>query len=179
MATGKRPIKDTKDPAVAWAEKLWERLHSSLLDSQKTIVEIIAARAWEPLGYESFSKAWVDKMSGIAIASELLPHVVYELLDEGLPAAEVASAVKGVGPGFVERLKEQKDSGVPVEKAAMTVVRRHRRKLPGQPSHLHIEVDSATLKRWQRIARQYGVTVQEVALPAIAAAFEELSDGAE
>ena len=170
MATGRTKI--------ARAEKLWERLHSSLFDFQATLIEIIDTKAWEPLGYESFSKAWIEKMADITIGAELLGHVVYELLDEELAVEEVVDVLKGVGPERVERFAEEKAAGVPAAEATgTTVVRRHRRSLPGKPSHLHIEVDSATLKRWQRIAKKRGVTVQAVALPAVAAAFDGLAGG--
>ena len=60
----------TKDPAVAVAENLWEALRSGFLGTEKTIVEIIKARAWEPLGYETFTDAWVKEVADISIANE-------------------------------------------------------------------------------------------------------------
>jgi hypothetical protein len=67
----KDKVTTVNDPTVASTETLWERLHSGLLDAQNCIVEIIDTRAWETLGYESFSKARLDRMSDISIATEL------------------------------------------------------------------------------------------------------------
>ncbi|MGK2880280.1 MAG: hypothetical protein ACSLE6_05615 [Mycobacterium sp.] len=78
----KTTIHETVDSSVACAEQLWDRLRSGDLDFQLSRSAIIEARAWEPLGYESFSKAWVDKMAGVTIAAALRLYAVYELLAE-------------------------------------------------------------------------------------------------
>jgi hypothetical protein len=170
-----KQVKDVQDPSVAWAEKLWERLESGLLDVQNTIIAIIDAKAWEPLGYESFSKAWVDKiMSKITIASELRPHVVYQMFDEGLTADQIADAVKGITPETARNLKRQKGHGVPPDQAT-TTVRQHRRKLPGQWSYLHLKVENETLVEWKRRAEASGRTVNEIALAAVTLVFDELA----
>jgi hypothetical protein len=169
-----KPVNTVTDPAVAWAEKLWQRLETGLLDTQNTIIAIIDAHAWEPLGYESFSKAWIDRiMSKITIAAELRPHVVYQMFSEGLTAKQVAAAVKGVSPDTAARLKEQQDRGVPADAAAITV-RQHRRKHPGNWRFLHLKVDTGTLAEWHRIARAQHRPTAEIALEAVTAAFEQL-----
>jgi hypothetical protein len=168
-----KPVTTTPDPAVAWAEKLWTRLETNLLDTQNTLIAIIDAHAWEPLGYESFSKAWVDRiMSRITLAAELRPHVVYQMFSEGLTAEQVAGAVKGVTPESAQRFKEQQDNGVPPEQA--TTVRRHQRRLPGPWKFVHLKVDPSTLADWRRIAQTRGRSVTAMALEFVTAGFDKL-----
>src|SRR5262245_21847115 len=100
-----KPVTTVTDPSVAAAEKRCARAHSNLLNFQKTIIEIIEAKDWETLGYESFDKYWVDRFSDITLAIEIWPHVVYELLREGGTVESVAEAVKGVGPEQAANLK--------------------------------------------------------------------------
>lgn len=170
----RKPVTTVKDPAIAWADQLWKRLESNLLDAQSTIIAIIDARAWEPLGYESFSKAWIDRiMSTVTISAELRPHVVYQMFSEGLTSDQVADVVKGVTPETAARLKEQQEHGVPADQAS-TVVRRHRRKLPGEWGFLHLKVSTAELKDWHRIAKKHRRLAKDVAVEAVRAAFDEL-----
>lgn len=169
-APARRRVVTTKDPAVAYAEQLWTRAHDDLFNFQKTIVEIIKARAWEPLGYESFSKAWIDRLSDITIAVEIVPHVVYQMLDEGQSHDDITDAIKGAGRGQVENLARQKDNGVPVDQAV------NRR--PSKPKALHatifIPVTWEVHAEYKRLAAQNGVTIAQVAGPAVSAAFAAL-----
>lgn len=170
-----KPVHTTEDPAIAWAEKLWDRLEKGFLDTQNTIIAIIESKAWEPLGYESFSKAWVDRiMSKVTVASELRPHVVYQMFSEGLTAEQVADAVKGITTESANELKRQRNNGVPADQAT-TVVRRHHRRKPGNWSFLHIKVDTDTLKEWKRLAKEHNKDMTEVAHEAVTAAFEKLA----
>ena len=163
--------KTTRDPSVIWAEKLWERLATNLFDAQNAIIAIIQAKAWEPLGYESFEKAWVDKMSSFTLAVELQPLVIYQLLSEGLTADQVAEAVKGVGLDIVEHLKAQRDDGVPADHAS----RRPRRKASTRPwTTIFVHVGEAALEGYESKAAAHGVKVEDVAREAIASAFEAL-----
>lgn len=170
----RRKTVTVKDPSIAWAEELWKKLHSNLLNAQTTIVEIIHARAWEPLGYESFSKAWIDRMSGITIAAEIRPHVVYELLAEGLDPSEVSDAVKGIGVDTAQSLNEQRNAGVPPDMAS---VRRKFKKRP--PSTIFVHVGEAAFRRYARIAKAHQVKVEDVSREAIAEMFNKLEGGLE
>ena len=166
----KPPIVDTPDPAIVWAEKLWEHLQQGFLDIEATIIAIIEAKAWEPLGYESFAKAWVDKMSNISIAIELRPHVVYQMFSEGLTPEQVAAAVKGIGVKMAEALKRQRDNGVPAD---LVTPSKSRKPLPY--TTLFIKVPRDTLKQWKAIAKANGMKVEEVAFPAVESAFKHLT----
>ena len=173
MTAKKTTVKTTPDPSVAWAEKLWDRLASSMLDAQNTIVAIIEAKAWEPLGYESFEKAWVDKMSGFTISVEVQPTVVYQLLSEGLSVDQVAAAVKGVGTEIAETLKRQRDNGVPAELAS----RRSKRNggTPRPRTTIFVHVGEVKLAEYEALAEARGIKVEDVSRDAIAAAFREMA----
>jgi hypothetical protein len=90
-----------------------------LFSMRKSIIEIIEQRAWEPT-YESFAKAWADKMFDAPLPVELHPYVVCQMLDEGLTPDKIAHAAKGVKPGMAENLKRQRDNGVPARLAIST-----------------------------------------------------------
>jgi len=164
----------TKDPAVAVAENLWEALRSGFLGTEKTIVEIIKARAWEPLGYETFTDAWVKEVADISIANELLPHVVYQMFAEGLTVDEVAETVKGIGADRAESLDRQRRHGIPAHAASMYEVRRHMRRRPRPADTIHVVVGPAVLQDCHRIATQVGRSVEDIAKEAIMARFAEL-----
>jgi hypothetical protein len=156
------------------ARALWRKLRQHFTSAESVIKEIIAERAWEPLGYTSFAEAWDDTMRDVTLAPELRAHVVYQMFDEGCTDEEVTETVHGVGPAVAESLRQEKSHGVPPERAR-TMVRRHHRMLPERKGILKIEVGTDTLKTWRRIASEHGMTVQEIALPAIEAAFEALA----
>lgn len=167
---GKRVGVTTQDPAISWADKLWKRLHQNFVDTEATLVEIIKSKAWEPLGYESFAKAWVDKMSDITLASELRPHVVYQMFEEGLTVDEIAGSVKGVGKETAEQLGRQKSHGVPPNQASVT-------KKKGSYSYatLFLRLPRKRLDSWRAVTKRHGVTLEEVALAAIEDAVDGLA----
>lgn len=155
------------------AEKLWAKLHASLLDVQTAIIEIIANKAWEPLGYNSFGECWAAKMDGISIAAEIRPHVVYQMITEGMTDDEIADAVKGVGPETVRRLAEQRAVGVPASNASVAKLKG---RTPPKHSTLFISVPSDLMLRWKRLAKANSVGVSEFAYAAVQLAFEELGE---
>lgn len=167
-----------KEAAEA-AEKLWAKLQFGLWTAEEALIEIINTRAWEALGYESFAKAWVDKMSNVRLATELRAHVVYALFDSGLAPAEVAESVKGITPDAAQDYKRQKDNGIPSTHAKPTTVREHERELPAPPQIIKISIDAALYAEWAKIARRLEMTVSELAapaaIPAITRAFKKLA----
>jgi hypothetical protein len=160
-------------PLPAYAERLWIKLQSNLLDAYKAVIEIIETEAWKPT-YDSFFDAWDDKMASISFAPQVRTYVAYQMFNEGRTPDDVADAVKGLTPDSAERLKEQKEHGVPPEHAT-TTVRRHQRKRPGEAKYLHLRVPHETLLGWRRIARENRRSVDDIALEAVTAAFEALS----
>lgn len=160
-------ITTTKDPAQVWAEKLWKKAHSSLFNFQKVIIEIIDSKAWEPLGYGSFAAAWIDKMSDIKMTVEIRPHVVYQMLSEGMASNEIAIVVGDVAADSVDWLDQQRDHGVPPDKATTRRPHPRRKKLPYDT--LFIKLNSATAAKIKRVDNW-----QEIAQAAIEAAFTGL-----
>jgi hypothetical protein len=102
-------------PLPAYKERLRLNAQSNMLDFSKTLIEIIEQEAWTPT-YESFTEAYTDKLGNITFARELLPHIMYAMFNEGTSPEAVADAIKGVVPEAAERIKKQKDSGVPASR---------------------------------------------------------------
>lgn len=174
------------------AAKLWQLLHSHFVNFERTLEEIIEKRAWEPMGYASFAEAWTAQMSDVTLASEFRPHVVYAYFDDNAPDEVIAASVKGVGPKGVAALRRQKGNGVPAGRATTTVrsprtsvpapsggegtvVREHLRAKPAPANTLHLQLGVLKLKRFQRIAKKQGRTVEAIALEAVEAAFDGLA----
>lgn len=162
------------------AIKLWGQLRTHFVNAQRVMEEIIELRAWEPMGYASFSEAWTAQMSDITIATEIRPHVVYQMITEGRTDADIATAIKGIGRDSAAALRRQKGSGVSAKYASArrekpTVVKQHLRKLPAPSSALHLELGVVKLRRYQRIAKKHGMSVEDISLQAIETRFKELS----
>lgn len=157
------------------ALSLWKSLRTHFVNAAKVIEAIIEQQAWIPLGYESFAEAWNAQMSDVTLATEVRPHVVYQMLAEGYDYDAVARSVKGVGHDRAESLDRQRRNGVPARDASMTVVREHLRKPPAPPSMLHIEIGTIAYKRYQKIADRLGTTVESIAAEAIKTKFKELA----
>lgn len=160
------------------AEKMWSELKGHFVNAEKVIIQIIQAKAWEPLGYGSFAEAWAERMAGARLASEeLRAHVVYAMFDEGMDEPEVNEALgvgSGVGPHQVKMLRRQKSNGVPAGMAS-TRVRSHLRKKPDAPRTIHVTLSSDEYNRFKELAADRGLSVEKIATEAIRAAFLELA----
>lgn len=176
MTAKKTTVKTTPDPSVAWAEKLWERLHTTLIDTQKTIIEIIQARAWEPLGYESFAKAWVDRMADVQIGIELQPHVVYELLNEQMPLDQIAEMLSGVGPETVNNLARERENGVPPEYAKG---RSSRPRPRSAPATLFLHLGKERYAQWADRAASIERSVEDIAVEVLDRHFSGIGEQSE
>lgn len=153
------------------AESLWGSLADRFLQAEDILKEIIHRKAWEPIGHSTFAEAWQATMRDITLASELRPHVVYQLLAEGVGTDEVARNVKGIGTESAESLERQRNNGVP---AGHAVVSRHLRKNPSRPDTLHITVGPTMMAEYNRIAKRLGLTAEDIAKEAVAKRFAEL-----
>lgn len=157
------------------AAALWRELRSAFVNLERIVTDIIAYRAWEPLGYETFTEAWAAKMGGIRLAStELRARVVYAMFNDGLNVEQVASQFgvgSGVTPEAVDYLKRQADNGVPPEAADITV-RRHKRRKAGPPRRIVVEVTAAEMSMFKRKAKANGVDINDVFLTAGREAFK-------
>lgn len=163
----------TSQQAVA----LWQQLQQHFVNAASVIEEIIERRAWEPMGYESFTEAWHAQMGTVTLALEVRPHVVYQMVTEGYDYDAIAEMVKGVGRDRVESLDRQRRNGVPARDASMSVVREHMRKQASVAGTLHIPVGPIALQRYKQIAAKRELTVEQIAAEAVAQRFQELSNG--
>lgn len=100
------------------AEVLWGRLDTLLSNLFETISEIIDTKAWEPLGFSSFTEAWdsTDKRKW-SFAQDVKNLVVYHMISEGKSDAEIAELINDYGPPRVGNLRRQRKAGFPPEKA--------------------------------------------------------------
>jgi hypothetical protein len=149
-----------KNEAVA----MWNALRDHFFNAQEAIKTIIENRAWEPLGYLSFAQAWKYEMKDVVLAGEVRAIVVYQLLEEQVPVADVADMVGGVGPVLAESFARQKANGVPADCA---VVSEHLRRKPKPADTLHIKIGATMLYEYRRIAAQQGDTVEEICREAL------------
>ena len=147
-----------------WAEQLWRDLRTGLLDIQNTIATIIAEKAWEPLGYASFTEAWSARLADITIAPELRAHVVFEMFREGSTPEDVAAAMKGVGRESADAFKREMDNGVPADLASG---RKPPKTEPLPYVTVFVPVPRETHRAWQRVAKRNKVSLAEVALAAL------------
>lgn len=158
----------------AQAESMWDALRDHFTNAADAIKAIIEAKAWEPLGYTSFAQAWNVKMRDVQLAGEIRAHVVYQLLEEKVPVADVADMVGNVGAVLAESFARQKANGVPADCA---VVSEHLRRKPKQADTLHVRVGATLLHEYRRVAALQGESVEEIAREAIRARFAELVGG--
>lgn len=150
--------------AKAEAVAMWDRLRDQFINATRAIKAIIATKAWEPLGYQSFAQAWRKEMSGITLAEEIRPHIVYQLIEDNVPLAEIADMVGGIGPTLAESLARQHRNGVPADAA---VVREHVRRKPRPADTLHLKVGTTMFYEYRRVAAELGQNVEEIAIEAV------------
>lgn len=144
------------------AEALWDDLRSALELSEEKIAEIVKARAWEPLGYESFADCWADKLSDLRLSSELRAVVVYQMFDEGASVLDVADAVAEMGPVEGKRLKQAHTKKMsPKSAAVFSTVRQHTRKAPSGHRFVRAELSPDELAAVKAAADFYDVSVDE------------------
>lgn len=151
---------------------LWDELREGFINIEQTIIKIIEAKAWEPLGYESFAEAWADRMDGVRLAGEVRAHVVYAMLAEGENAENISSNT-GIGVGSVKDLKRQKSNGVPPE--AATLVRQHTRGQQRPPYRLIVEFSPEEREEFSEACKVYGLDMTAEATEAVRAHFERLA----
>lgn len=139
------------------AEGLFAELRQALVNAERIVIEIIETRAWETLGYHSFEHAWRERLTGIRLATDAMKAtVVYALLDTA--DVETIVAETGVRPDLVERIREQKEDGVPPKDVS---VRPHRRSVPAKPHTVHIDLTRAEFLRWRYLAKERGISLAD------------------
>jgi hypothetical protein len=154
------------------ATELLASIRTSLANAEACIIELIKGRAWEVLGYETFTQMWNVEFKGIRLATELLrAHIIYAMFDEGASPGQVARQTAGrVGEQEAEKYLQKYRNGTPPE-VATTRVRAHDRVLPSEPKYVHIEVLPSELETWKGIAEARGLNFQVEAKKALAEHF--------
>lgn len=174
----------TKDEA----ETLWASLQEAFSNVEKAIQEIIATRAWEPLGYATFAEAWEDRMKGFRLTTTILQAtVVYRLLDEQRSVEEVPELLglgAGVGLSTAQALARQREHGVPVGLAStrgtrfsvpgVTTVRKHERSIPSAPHVIHVELPEGEYANYRALCEARGLDLTTEAANAIRTHFRRL-----
>jgi len=159
------------------AEALWSELREGFVNQERLIKQIIADRAWEPIGFTSFVEAWNARMKGIRLATDALKaHVVYALFDSGLEARGVYEALgvgSGVTPEAVRVLGEKKALGIPAD-FATTRVRSHERAKPGEARFLRVELRPDELDYFRDLCEARGRDVHEESAKAIRQHFRRM-----
>lgn len=157
------------------ANALWDSLHDHLVNAEKVIVQIVEAKAWEPLGYDTFAEAWSDRMEGVRLATEMARvHVVYALFGEGRTPAQVRDILGSqVGDAALEKLHKQHKAGVPADLAS-TRVRAHERALPRPAGTIKVRVSPEEYDYYKSLAKALGRDVDDEAEKAVRAHFRRL-----
>lgn len=158
------------------AEKLVQQLRKGLLATQDAIEEIIATKAWKPLGYATFQELWNDRITDIELTGTMRATVVYAMFDEGATDIEAGKAVDGVGGVTASALRQAHRAGMPPKNAAVhvnkmkgrtksgtTVVRSHERALPQRRNAITVDgFDEAEIAHWNALAKGLGVDRSEL-----------------
>lgn len=142
------------------AEALWQDLRSALELTEAKIQEIVKARAWEPLGFDSFADCWADRMGDLRLSAELRAAVVFAMFDDGAEVAEVITAVAEVGPVAAKNLKVAHRKGMSA-KGATTLVRQHERRPRSGQRFVRAELSQDELDSVKDAAKAADVPVDE------------------
>ena len=156
------------------AEALWVSMGEALTDFEAALGEVIEARAWEPLGYQSFFEAWADRMAGYRLSSMIgKATVVYQMLDEGIAVNEIAMSAPGLGPAQVAKLAQKKANSVPTSHATTgerpTVTKRRECWVnsPTEARTLHIKPSKQDYDKFCKIALELGISNESLGKEAV------------
>lgn len=159
------------------AEARWARLYEALTNFEAELIGVIETRAWEPLGYPSFTAAWADRMKGFKLTTdELKAYVVYAAVDDGLSDEEISEAVRLSEP-VVSRLREQREMRVPAGLATTRVPSYDRSATNAEPSILHLQLNPVELAYYKELCGVMGRDLKTEATRAIKSHFRSLERG--
>lgn len=155
------------------AETLWSDLRGNLLAAQDNISKIIATKAWEPLGYDTFTEAWTDRLGDLKLYGELRAVVVYAMFDEGATTADVTVSMSGVGPATAKALKQAHGKGLdPKNVSASSKAADYRDQTaynPDKPRTVFVRMNADDYARLEKQAYATGQTVSDTARTLIVA----------
>lgn len=156
------------------AVELTRLIRDSFVGIEKYLVEFIKGQGWVSMGFVGFNQWWDANLSDITVAQEIRPQVIYQLIDEGLTADQVAAAVKGASTEMVENLKRQKDNGVPPELASTRV--RHKPNRDDPYTTMFLRVQRADLDDWRRTAAMHDLSTEQIVIAAAKKVFGDLRE---
>lgn len=153
----------TQKITKANAEKLWSELRDALLNVEELINRIVETEAWKPLGYNTFIDAWADRMGDVTLTGTQQATVVYAMLNDGAKTAEIADAIKGVGPTVAHKYLQAHSAGMDTKAAAIHAGNNRRPSTPAAPRNtIRMEgFASDDLAAWQGAAKAEGTPFPE------------------
>ena len=160
------------------AEALWDELRDLFVNMERTIVRIIEAEAWLPIGYPTFAAAWADRMADVRLPSqECKGAVVYECIKAGLSDDEIDATFRNVGGDTLRNVRANLADGITnVRELAKKPI--HRRAtdcdLPSKPYRILITVTPEERERWSDLADRCGAGLQREAEKALRSWFERM-----
>lgn len=163
------------------ASQMWDRLKENLLGVQEALEDIIKNRAWEPLGYDSFADAWVDRLSDVKLSGVMQAAVVLAMFDQGETVEKVATTVSGVGPSRAKAYKQAHDAKLPPKLAErhvarMVPVKPYTRSMPKKRNRIMVEgFTDEEIREWTQLAHDLAVDRNELLREALRAGMKEWS----
>lgn len=161
------------------AARLWDELKGNLLAVEDGIKQIIATKAWEPLGYESFAECWADRLSDLKLTGVLQASVVLTMFDQGEPVEKVATTISGVGPAKAKAYKQAHEAKLPPKlaerhAARMVPVKPYVRSTPQKRNSLIVDgFTDAEVQEWTQLAKALGVDRNELLREALRTGMQE------
>ena len=163
------------------AAHLWDGLKGNLLAVEDSIKQIIATKAWEPLGYESFAECWADRLSDLRLTGVVQASVVLAMFDQSESVEKVATTVAGVGPAKAKAYKQAHEAKLPPKlaerhAARMVPVKPYVRSTPQKRNSLIVDgFTDEEIKAWTRLADELSVDRNELLREALRAGMKEWS----
>lgn len=171
------------------AEALFDDLRAGFLNIEVLLRKIIETQAWIPLGYDTFTQAWHDKMRGVRLAQRSTAAVVaFAMLQDGATVEEVIEETQGeVSVRIAKAMEARREQGLPLDVAVLApldmepttprdrhVVRPHTRKNPSPSYWLHLQFDPDYLADLKEFCEERKVAMEQTAADAVQARFRRM-----
>lgn len=163
--------------SAAQAAELWNRLLEAFCDAEAAICDIIVTEAWKPLGYKTFSEAWVARMKPSYLASEGLKHaIVWQMFKEGVEETTIACALSNVGARTIATMREKYDAGYPADIAGRIGKPKLQAGNPEKsaPRTIRVDVTPVDYAYFRTLCDVHGTSIAREAEKAVRAHFRRL-----
>ena len=146
------------------AAELWDALRTNLLAVEDGIRQIIATRAWEPLGYETFAECWADRLGDLKLTKELRAVVVFAMFEDDVTPTDAARAVAGTGVVEVRQLHTAFQQGMDASDAAfVTRAKPKTRPTAGAPRTVQVQLQAGEYEALRAAAASSDASLSEFA----------------